>query len=126
MTEPPIGPAELLARFVYEASKVRTGRVHFRAFFDPGSNGISVSRVSGLSDAEVWAIGDGDGSPRGPAIASGDIEAGKIFDLQLQVAPDPPPPRHALIVGWDMTDKDRCRSVAQELAAVAALRLRGS
>lgn len=52
----------------------------------------------------------------------GDVVAGAVFDVGLDVRPDNVPERHAAIVGWPER-KDEQLSLAQRLAAVATLNL---
>jgi len=51
-----------------------------------------------------------------------DIQARFILKMGLQIDPDDTPPRHANIFGWPELKEER-KSMAQELAAKAALRL---
>jgi hypothetical protein len=118
-----IGSTETLSRFVYESKKINAERVHFRAFFDPGHE-VSVGRTSSLSESEIWLDGDAASNSRGPALGRGDMAVQDIWGEGFQIRPDEPPPRHALIFGWELSDKDACRSAAQQLAAIAVPRLR--
>jgi hypothetical protein len=122
--EKQIKASELISRFVFDKKRINSDRVHFRVFFDPNSDGLSVSRTSDLSADDVWALGDVAGGARGPAIGCGDMRAEEIRSLDLEILPDEPPPRHALVTGWPTSDKDRCRSIATQLAAIAVPRLR--
>ena len=54
-----------------------------------------------------------------------DIQALNILEINLQVNPDNIPPRHANIIGWPEL-KEEQKSIAQELAAKASLRLHTS
>jgi len=63
------------------------------------------------------------GNPSGRGLkAWGDVLAGVAFDVGLNVRPDNVPERHAAIIGWP-AQKDEQLSLAQRLAAEAALRL---
>jgi len=52
----------------------------------------------------------------------GDIQALNILENNLQIDPDNKPRRHANIIGWPELKEER-KSIAQELAAKASLRL---
>ncbi len=54
-----------------------------------------------------------------------DIQALNILVNNLQIDPDNTPPRHANIIGWPELKEER-KSIAQELAAKASLRLHTS
>jgi hypothetical protein len=54
-----------------------------------------------------------------------DIQALNILETNLQINPDNIPTRHANIVGWPELKEER-KSIAQELAAKASLRLHTS
>jgi len=115
--------SETVSRFVFERDKINGQGIKFRAFFDPKGSGLSVSRTSGLLEREIWQLGDDVG--RGPAVGCGDLIVSQIAaEIGLRTIVAEPPPRHALIVGWPMDDRDRHRSVAQQLAALARPRLR--
>ena len=57
--------------------------------------------------------------------AWGDVLAGIVFDVGLDVRPDNVPERHAAIIGWP-EQKDEQISLAQQLAEAATLRLPSS
>ncbi len=87
----------------------------------PNNNGrTSVCRISGITNVEIWEIGLEVARMRGkPLLGRADIRVFNILSKALVVAPtDPPPIRHADIVGWP-EDKDQRISIAQELAAEA-------
>jgi hypothetical protein len=113
-----VGPDELVARFVFENNKLGSDRVKWRAFWDPAFD-ISVSRIDGLEDREIWLLTSNDS--RGLAIARGDLKARYVRNRSLNVVRDEPPERHALIVGWPRTNKAQMQSLAKELAAGAQL-----
>lgn len=55
--------------------------------------------------------------------ARAELSVGQITGVGLRVESAEPPPRHANIVDWPL-EKHEWMSLAQELAAVATLRLR--
>lgn len=84
---------------------------------------VSVFRVFGLSDEEIWSIGDAGLRPPGRSTlyARGDLTVTSVERNRLQVAPDDVPPRHANIVGWpDEKSEQKLRAI--ELAASVLLR----
>lgn len=102
----------------------KQGRVKPDAFLPSReSRETSVFRTVGLHPEEVRAIGDRVGQPSSRTLkAWGDVLAGVVFDVGLAVRPDNVPERHAAIIGWP-GQKDEQLSLAQRLAASAALRL---
>ena len=58
-------------------------------------------------------------------LAMAELSVAQITSIGLRVEPDEPPPRHASMTHWPV-GKDEWMSKAQELAAVATLRLRGT
>jgi hypothetical protein len=82
--------------------------------------------VQGLTDGEIWALGDEYiNLPLGSALlARAELSVEQITTIGLHVESAEPPPRHANIRDWPV-GKDERMSKAQELAAVAILRLRG-
>lgn len=102
-----------------------TGRVKPRAFH-PARNDhkTSVFRISGLSERQIWLIGDiyVEAVVGRKILARAEVSVAHVHSLELRVEPDEPPPRHANITGW-AAEKDRWMSKAQELAALATLRL---
>lgn len=63
------------------------------------------------------------GGPSGRTLkAWGNVLAGLVFDVGLDVRPDNVPERHAAIIGWP-EQKDEQISLAQRLAEAATLHL---
>ncbi len=88
----------------------------------------SVFRVSGLTDTEIWNIGNTHVVPlRGkPLLGRSEIVAKHVFDNDLEVEVGEPPLLHANITGWP-DEQSECKLVAQELAARAEFcRIRNS
>jgi hypothetical protein len=83
--------------------------------------------VQGLTEGEIWVLGDEHiNLPLGSTIvARAELSVEQITTIGLHVESAEPPPRHANIRDWPV-GKDERMSKAQELAAVAILRLRGS
>jgi len=77
----------------------------------------------GLDRSEIRRIGDTVGGPSGRTLkAWGNVLAGVVFDVGLDVRPDNVPERHAAIIGWP-EQKDEQISLAQQLAEAATLHL---
>ena len=117
---------ETLSRFIFSRSHFSPvgNRVKPHALL-PHKDTLetSVFRTAGLERAEIRRIGDMAGAPKGHTLkAWGDIFAGAVFDVGLDVRPDNVPERHAAIVGWP-EEKDRQISLAQQLAAAATLNI---
>ena len=100
-----------------------------QAFMPPSDLRLSVFRIDNLSELEIWKIGFKKviakmNQPRN-LHGRADIQALKILENNLQIDPDNIPPRHANIIGWPELKEER-KSIAQELAAKASLRLHTS
>jgi hypothetical protein len=78
----------------------------------------SVFRISGISNDEIWDIGDREVSiKRGkPILGRADIRANSVVTKDLQVVPSEPPVRHANITGWP-DERSKQKLIAVELAA---------
>ena len=122
---------EALARFI--TSKRWYSReknvVKPQAFMPPRDLKLSVFRIDNLSEPEIWKIGfkkviDKMNQPKN-LHGRADIQALNILGISLQINPDNIPPRHANIIGWPELKEER-KSIAQELAAKASLRLHTS
>jgi hypothetical protein len=89
----------------------------------PKNRRLSVFRVSGLLENEIWQLVDNlrtDQSLLGRA----DIKARSVNETGLAVEADDIPPRHANIIGWPDDDL-AIRLKALELAETAHLHLKG-
>lgn len=82
-------------------------------------------RVQGLTERQVWRVGDVYVALPldGEVLARAELSVAQIADVGLRLESAEPPLRHANIVDWP-PEKDAWMSRAQELAAVATLRLR--
>lgn len=90
--------------------------------FEPSrlDNTTSVFVIDGLTEFEVWELGDRV-RPGTASIARAQLtpaQVRSVDDLELEVDDDPP--RHAAITGWP-DDKATARARALELAAKARL-----
>jgi hypothetical protein len=123
-----ISGAEMLARFITEASWIRSdGTIKQDAFIPPKDLELSVTRHSGLNQRDLWLIGRSvvqQISVTRKAILCGraDITADHAIGLNLKVKPAPLAnnANHTHIVGWP-TDKPSRKIIAQQLAALAVV-----
>jgi len=121
-------PAELIGRHITQKSYFRPsdGTVKHNAFM-PNKNGeTSVYRINGLTNQEIWAIGDRFvGAVIGkPILGHAEILADSILSKNLSIISKPKPhPLHADIMNWPESPSEK-KSLAQKLAAGANLKLR--
>lgn len=118
---------EPLTRFIFSRShfNVPKNRVKHQAFLPPTDLKLSVFRIEGLTDGEVWQIGEGLEAERDDHLhARADLASDAVVTVGLSAIRDEPPPRHANIIGWPPDDKDSRKILAMELAAVASLATR--
>lgn len=120
---------EVVARFIFWAnhfSKVNS-RPKPSAFL-PSNGECSATWIDGLSEQQIWVLGDlaGRGRKR-PALARADIQAKDVADCGLVIAPDPLPsqPLHVNLTSWPI-EKDEQKEVAQNLCAKSVLVIRAS
>ena len=118
----------LLARYLIQSKDFsRAGNyVKARAFMPPPDRKTSVFQINGLTDNEIWDIGeDHVARPQEKTLhGRGDILAAAVEKTKvLKIHYDNIPLRHANIIGWP-EEKDRQKLLAQELAAEAELKLR--
>lgn len=113
---------EVISRFYFNKKDFRADNtVRHHAFMPPPKHGrMSVFRINGLDDQEVWEFGRLYVVPeRGLIVGRGDLDASKVYDFGLTINPtELPHPRHANIEGWELnTEKDRLKAL--KLAAAA-------
>lgn len=119
----PVSVSETLSRFVLKKDWFRSSdnSVKFAAFLPNPKNGeTSVFRITGISDKEIWHIGDREVAkdPNRPILGRADISASNVVEKGLEILPREPPERHANIVGWP-GEKSKQKLIALELAAEA-------
>jgi len=116
-----------LARYLTSRGhfSARENRVKSTAFLPPPDLKLSVFQIAGLSENEIWNIGEECVSkPQGRTLyGRADLFVSIVQNFNLNVEPDNVPPRHANIVGWPQ-NKDHRKLLALELAARATLNLR--
>lgn len=99
------------------------------AAFHPAVNKdhkTSVFRIQELTEQQIWSLGDKYVASRSgrEVRARAELLVEQITNVGLRVEPSTPPPRHGDIIGWPR-EKNKWMSLAQELAAVAVLQVRG-
>jgi hypothetical protein len=121
VTLPPITDDEWVARFVLFSKWIRNSDHTVRpdAFIPFPWPDLSVTRHIGLSEAELWELGQAVADQR-PATLYGraDVQALTVKRQSLRFVPTAEPKNHANITGWP-ADKPAQKIIAQELAAAA-------
>ena len=125
---PDPAPSEATSRYIRQSGHyaASTGRVKPGALHPtPSDHKTSVFRVQGLTERQIWSLGDVYVVlPSGNELrARAELSVKQIAGVGLRVESAEPPPRHANIVDWP-GEKHQWMSRAQELAAVATLCLR--
>jgi hypothetical protein len=122
-------PSENLARFVLSSRWIRNSDQTIKpdAFMPhPEFLDVSVTRHKGLSEQQIWAIGEAIASQQKQNITlygRADLSAVIVRYQSLELNQDPVPgnPNHATITGWP-TDKPAQKSIALQLAAASTYR----
>jgi hypothetical protein len=88
----------------------------------PDDGCTSVFRIKALKEQDIWKTGNEFvAGPRGYRLyARADIVVAGILSLDLDIRPDEPPPRHAVIFKWPEEKAARIAK-AQQLAALSTL-----
>jgi hypothetical protein len=117
---PDLQADEALARFVMFRDWVRAdGTVRPDAFIPPKDLNFSVTRHIGLSQTELWQIGEEVAHGRGHnLLGRADFQTRSVsaVGLSLRSAALPRNPNHAHITGWP-SDKPSQKILAEQLAA---------
>lgn len=127
-----ISQDEIITRFIFSSKHYsRTNKtVKFRTFMPPQiskepttySDNLSVYRISGISDKEVWQLGQEHVQTEGRMIrARADISIENVYKNHLRVVPDKRPhERHANILPFP-SDRLSCQRMATKLSLVSKL-----
>jgi hypothetical protein len=113
---------EDLARFLTQSSHFTSSLVKPAAFLpSPKNKETSVSRHGPEPREQLWTIGLSAAGARN-LYAAAIFKAQVVRDTRLEVLPDEPPARHAVIRGWpwDEADPELQRAKQKELALVIA------
>lgn len=120
-----IEASEQIARYIFSSKQysINNGRVKYGAYLPAPNGEVSVYRISGLSEEEIWKIGrEYVAKPRGKTLyARGDTTAAVITRTRLDiVAETTPHPLHANIINWP-SEKGEQKMLALEIANEAKL-----
>lgn len=117
---PPVTDDELLARFVLFSNWIRHDQtVRPDAFIPYPYPNLSVTRHAGLSESDLWQIGQSVSDKIGrPLYGRADIRALAVKMQFLRIEPTPEPKNHANIIGWP-ADKPGQKIIALEITAAA-------
>ena len=122
-----VAASEQIARYILSKRHFNTAKraVKYAAYLPAHNGETSVYRTSGLTEEEIWAIGQEKVSkPSGRSLhARGDTSASVILKTGLAIIPETTPhPLHANIVNWPL-EKDEQKMLALEIANEATLTL---
>ncbi len=115
----PVDLSETLSRFVLNRKWIRADNTVRHIAFTPDQKGdTSVFRISGITNNEIWDIGDREVAPKQnrPILGRADINTAIVISNELKVIPSEPPKRHADITDWP-EEKSEQKQIALELAA---------
>lgn len=120
---PPVHDDEWLARFILFSGWFRKDQtVRPDGFIPHPYPDLSVTRHLGLSESQLWQLGQDTANARQKATLYGraDLKTIDVRRQKLQVIADPLPGNlnHANVTGWP-SDKPSQKIIAQELAASA-------
>lgn len=120
---PKLEATEILARYIYSRSQYRTQdyTVKHNLFMPPPDKRLSLFRILGMQETEIWQIGDSIRNKK--CLGRADIEAGVIYEKELSIDPDDTPLHHACIIDWPEQESAILLKAAQ-LANSSRLRLR--
>jgi len=119
-----VASTEILARYIYSKNdyKASDHTVKYSAFMPPKEDGgLSVFRISGFGENEIWEIGEH--LRLRALLARADIKATSVSETGFTIDGDDIPFGHAHIVGWPQGDSAR-KLKAMELAEKAHLSVR--
>ena len=133
-TQPePLSANEPLTRFVTDRDHFDKppGKVHWRAFRPKSEESeLSIARIHDLAIGEIWNLGqEMAGTPSGRTVVGradfllSHVRAARLNSSALDVVPDEPPRRHALIIGWP-SDRDARKLLSMLLASDATQSVR--
>ena len=123
-----VNPDEVLSRYLLSRSlfSPQKKRVKSSAFLPPPDLKLSVFRVNGLTEKEIWELGERDvvqkQSTSKTLYGRADVKASSVWNVNLRIDPNDIPPRHADLIGWP-EEKSARKLIALELAEQAELEL---
>jgi hypothetical protein len=111
---------EIISRFIFSDRHCHGGKVKFAAFMPPKEKSeISVYRIQGLSEDEIWKIDDQyvTGLRDRKSLGRADLSAETVLNQNLTIDPNGiPHHRHANICFSENLGKDNQRLIALKLA----------
>ena len=113
-------------QFAREPRRVKSSAFIPRENPGTGIFQTSVFQIQGLSEDEVWSLGEQHvlkNRPDRRVHGRADVTVQEVLGVGLYLDPDNDPPRHANIVGWPGTKPER-KLVALKLAEAARLVVR--
>ncbi len=119
----------LLARFIFQKSQFsKIPAKPKQGAFLPHPSTLKISALwrDGLSEQDIWKIGDSLGAARSKQpLARADFGIATVSEAKLTIEPDPLPqiPQHINLCGWPI-DKDEQKSIALLLCARSSLIVR--
>ncbi|MBI4651268.1 hypothetical protein HY745_08300 [Candidatus Desantisbacteria bacterium] len=114
---------EPLCRYLTSSSHFsqQNNRVKYSAFMPPSNLKLSIFRIVGLEENEIWEMGKKNISDKN-LHGRAEISPMDINKAGLKIDPDNIPERHANIIGWP-DEKSARQMAAIELASKASLKL---
>ena len=117
-----ISDEELIARFATHRNHFSSNGVKWNAFLPPDDGELSTCVHTGLTEQELWKRGR-EVAEEGKCRLYGraDVSAEHVRRSKLDVKMAEPPPNHAHIIGWPMSEpmKDARLSLAKLIASEA-------
>lgn len=112
-----------MARYIFSKNQIKISdhTVKYSAFIPPRDGLLSVFRISGLQENQIWEVGCG--LRLLPLLGRADIKASAVTKTGLSIDADDIPPRHANIFGWP-AESSAIKLKAIELAEKAELYLK--
>jgi len=120
-TDPRPGWGNLINRFLTHKNHFAGNRIRRNAFLPPPDLKLSVFFTGGLSDVEIWRLGEIHVSKK--LYGRAELTTADVKEVGLEIDPDNTPERHATVSGWP-TQKSAQILYALKLAEKATLVLR--
>ncbi|MCX7049359.1 MAG: hypothetical protein NTX50_28230 [Candidatus Sumerlaeota bacterium] len=120
ISESPIANDEWVARYILFKSWICSDKkIRANAFMPYPHSDLSVTRHIGLSEPELWGLGQAVANLRSLTLhGRADVLAVSIRKQSLEIQPSPPPRNHANIIGWPK-EKQAQKVIALKIADAA-------
>jgi hypothetical protein len=114
---------ETLSRYIYSKNHFRISdhTAKYSAFLPPADRRLSVFKIAGLREDEIWQIGSD--LRMQTLLGRADIGTAVVYITGLEIESDNNPPRHCTIVGWP-EESSAIKLKAIELAERSRFHLR--